>query len=265
MIRVSKRKLSLILPLVFLFCTLALLVVSHSVARANPTIIFSDGFETGDFSQWTSTTGSPVLTTTTVYDGSYAMNITANTQTVTKMLGSAYANIFVRLYVRFSAFPAAQDYGDNILTVGSDASWSYATTVRLQNIDGTNCRFGMQSGANVYTYGSDNVQLDTWYCIELNRTTTTGGNTILYVDGVSAVSYGIEFYDADRLDVGGEAQLSSAEYLDDVVVADAYIGPATIQVAFDQTGLSPDFPGTVVTIDGIDYSFLQCPSPFRGK
>jgi hypothetical protein len=48
-----------------------------SGAYIGPELQFEDGYESGDFSEWTSTTGSPAVQNTTKHTGSYAMRADA--------------------------------------------------------------------------------------------------------------------------------------------------------------------------------------------
>jgi len=184
--------------------------------------IFSDGFESGDFSAWTGTTGTPTVETSPVHHGTYVMKNPSGTHYVNKTLGAAYAEIFVRVYARFSALTTDTDYGTEIMKVGKATNWNYATLVRAVKTAGP-VVFMMSSGAHARVDTDVAIAIDTWYCVELKRRTTSG-TVDLYINGVLEASFAYDYYDADTVQVGGTAQQVSNAYFDCVVVADAYIG-----------------------------------------
>jgi len=184
--------------------------------------IFSDGFESGDFSAWTGTTGTPTVETSPVHHGTYVMKNPSGTHSANKTLGAAYAEIFVRVYVRFSALTTATDYGTDIMIVGKASNWAYATTVKAVKLAGP-VVFSMFSGGHARTDTDFAVAINTWYCVELKRRTTSG-TVDLYINGVLKASFAYDYYGADTVQVGGTAQQVSNAYFDCVVVADAYIG-----------------------------------------
>ena len=193
------------------------------------TVIFSDGFESGTIlttddppGAWTSATGTPTVLTTPVHHGIYVMKNSSGTNCVTKTLASAYATIFVRVYAWFSALTTATDYGTDIMIVGKASNWNYATTVKAVKLAGP-VVFSMFSGGHARTDTDFAVAINTWYCVELKRRTTSG-TVDLYINGVLKASFAYDYYDADTVQIGGNAQQVSVAYFDCVVVADAYIG-----------------------------------------
>ena len=193
--------------------------------------IFEDDVESGTLltsdtppGKWDSKTGTFSVESTIKHHGSYSAKMGADGSYLTKDLGAAYAEIYARFAVRFTALPWSQAYGINLTTLGKITNWNYALTMRLENIDGTNCKFGMQSGANSYAYGTTVAAIDTWYTVEIHR--STAGSQHLYVNGSQEVTFGTDYYDADRILWGGSAQLSAFPvYLDCLVTNQTYIGP----------------------------------------
>lgn len=232
-----RKQLPLFLFLIILF---SISLISFC-PPAKATTIFSDGFESGDFSAWTNTTGTPEVVNTYAHHGIYSEKINdTTTEYATKTFGSTYADFYVRCYVYFTSLPPSDNYGIGVITAGKASSWAYATIVRIQQVSGVD-RFGILSGAHSYVNGSSIVQTGQWYCIELHRKTGSG-KTELFVNGSLEASFAYDYYDVDTLWSGGTAQLSSVAYIDCVVVADAYIGiegGATTLKFYNAFSLSP--------------------------
>ena len=132
--------------------------------------------------------------------------------------------VFVFLDKNSNSLVNNVNYGHDIMVVGSSPAWSYAATVRVQCINTDDRRLGMHSGSTNYTYGSTHIAAGQWYCIELRRR-TGGADSYLYLDGNLEVTIAsAQYYDADRIQVGGASQLSTSLNIDCVVVADTYIG-----------------------------------------
>ena len=222
----------------------------------DPTI-FSDGFESGDFTAWTSITGSPEVVTTYAHHGTYSEKINnATAEYATKTFGTTYADFYARCYAYFTSLPTSDAYGIEVIKAGKASNWAYATTVRIQQVSGVD-RFGIRSGAHAYVNGSLTVQTGQWYCIELHRKTGSG-NTELFIDGNLEASFAYDIYDVDTLYLGGEAQLSSVAYLDCVVAADAYIGPESSGA--ETVSLVLNQPANASTINAFACNFNYTPT-----
>jgi hypothetical protein len=203
--------------------------------------IFGDGFESGTLltsdapaGMWDAKTGAPTVSTTQKHHGTYSVLFDSDAS-LSKNLSSTFADLYARLYVYVTVFPWAQYFNFRVVSLGPNDNWLYATNLQVINIDGTNCVFSIQSGANNRVNGSTTLQLNTWYCVELYR--ATGSNrTKMYLNGVQeAVFENADYYDSDRIDIGGSV-LSSLVYVDCIEVADAYIGPessSTLQTVTD--------------------------------
>ncbi|MEM2995645.1 MAG: hypothetical protein QXI91_06520, partial [Candidatus Bathyarchaeia archaeon] len=57
---------------VMLFVFLIVLLFLNSLTTPAYATIFSDGFESGDFSAWTGTVGSPTIVSSPTHHGAYA-------------------------------------------------------------------------------------------------------------------------------------------------------------------------------------------------
>jgi len=275
---VGKLKLSLMLLLMFLFCMLVLLVAFRPVAHANPAI-FSDGFESGDFSAWTGTsipTGSTVETVTSpVHQGSYAAHIVRpldldvhpNIYKDFSTVSTAYA----RFYVRFGSLPSSNGAIYYPAYFGMSEYPTYVTEISAYNNDGTvYWRIGMpDDDANWYfSVSSSTVSVDTWYCVEIKKVGASSvGESRLYVDGVEVASVTgkntgtkgqcneLSFW----ADSSGAGLPQIDTYFDSVIIDSSYIGPQ-YQVSFSQTGLTSDAgSNTVLTVGTTNYTYANLP------
>ena len=114
-------------------------------------VVFSDQFESGNFSAWDGTTGPPLVVSTTHHHGTYCMKFTGIQSAYTD-LGASYHEAWTRVYIKFESLPGDEYYGIDLMSVGAAANWSYATTVRVQN-DGTGCFFGLYSASYSFRFG----------------------------------------------------------------------------------------------------------------
>ena len=278
---------------------LATLIAFHPLARADPTTIFSDGFESGDFSAWTSQFTDPGNTIEVIaaaaHSGSYGLhainNGSADVATTKKVFANNYTTLYERVYVYMLNIPteedgyirffdlrhdSVQDFGCGLMR---DVSGNYEWFIHYPSESGYEGYDNSLSAAFIPSSG-------TWYCLEIKAVVSdTVGEARLYVNGVEVITAtgldtGTNALNATEVGIGlidnnqptsdksfDAGVWSGANYIevyeDDVVVADSYIGPATSLVTFDQTGLSSDFTGSVVTIDGFNYTLAQLPVSFN--
>ncbi|MDH5313022.1 MAG: hypothetical protein OEW66_04170, partial [Actinomycetota bacterium] len=68
------------------------------ISRAGATPVFSDGFESGDLSAWT-TTGGFETRTTPVHTGSYSGVNTTNDGWVSKEFSTQYTELYARVWL----------------------------------------------------------------------------------------------------------------------------------------------------------------------
>jgi hypothetical protein len=195
------------------------------------TTLFSDGFESGDFSAWTAIGGSPTIVTSPVHHGFYAMQ--------TNVLGNyCYKNFtqslttHLRAYVRYSgslangqyiAFLWLSDYvaGKNmgIVQIYNDAG-TYKWRLRI-----------MSPNIGVFVSNQQLPSPDTWYCVELEVTAGTSGEYRVYINGseltdVTHTGLNTGSNGARRAYVGQVDGYSGLTItIDCVAVADTYIGP----------------------------------------
>jgi hypothetical protein len=151
-------------------------------------VIFSDGFESGDFSAWTGTAGSPSVSDTAEHSGVYGCISSRGTWTggvyAEKDLSSNYSSLWKRGYYK------------NVS--GGPAASGFMSFITFRSSGGTNvCHGGIYNDDGSYYYairiGSSNyvseVSVDAnFHCLELEAVFAADGHVKLYVDGVSAVN-----------------------------------------------------------------------------
>jgi hypothetical protein len=197
------------------------------------TELFSDGFESGDFSAWTGTNGTPSIVGTPVHHGSYAMAADASGDYAYKTF-TEQSTIYVRLYVRFDTqMPTGDDFRFLDLLDGGSSMMQ----IRFEDSSGTT-RVGV---SNWVSGAAGNVELlaDTWYCVEVYFLSAVAGEYKVYIDEVEVVSKsGIDTSArvCDTVRVGRTAtDYALTNYVDCVVVADTYIGPETTEQTYTKT------------------------------
>jgi hypothetical protein len=208
------------------------------------TVLLSSGWEnsggddSSDNALWT-IVSAPNVVSSPVHSGTYAINIGAQ-QWLYKE--SAFgASTYIRFYFMRHTTPVSN--------VKISAIWdspSYATPVSLA-LDTANI---VQLTAPSGTYSSGvTLTVDTWYCIEYLRSTGAGnGQAKLWINGTLVVDKTTETMSGNgfELDIGGIVNTDNFEgYFDDVVVADAYIGPATYTLTVNSSPVT-GIPFTIV-------------------
>lgn len=187
------------------------------------TTIFGDGFETGDFSVWSGfgrNSAQPVIQSVIKHNGVYAMKSNFGGHAVYEYIDNDPC--FVRLYI----------YLTGTILYGN------AELIKLypMSYDGTNVNVILDTSrvlklittSGIYSSGQT-LALNTWYCIEVLRQMGAGnGVAKLWLDGVLVVDKTTETISGNSYEIdvglngGGECY---DMFIDDVVIADAYIGP----------------------------------------
>lgn len=255
---------------IFLIVCLALTLV-HAVFA---TVIFEDGFESGDFSAWTGTVvdGSSTLETigAAAYQGDYGAHCFKaawdNFAYCSKTLASSYADLYVRVYMKIN------EGGAHVSGVGGAFIYlTYSGNPRaafgIYNDEGTQRPALRRWGESAWTFDADGTFPSGWFCFEAVATDTL---LALYIDGVEVIHHDITtgltkdgVVCGQFFDWGGHG-LDTDIYFDCVVVADAYIGPEaegetfelypSINLNFSPTSLS-DFYGTYPLYSSIELQF----------
>lgn len=209
------------------------------------TVIFSDGFETDDFSLWTGSANSSyfAIDVATVHAGIYSAKeswSSSHNAYYYKTLSSPPSIIYIRTYVYIPSTTAGDSDTDylNLFGFMSGTSTSGEEVCVAQNggVLVWALRAPDASGTRVLTYGPPIVATG-WYCLELKHVKSssinaTDGEDHIYLNGSAIIdvigekNYG---YATAYAQVGTPSShgftTSRTFYFDDLVVADAYNGP----------------------------------------
>ena len=184
---------------ILLFSTLPLFnIITYVGAQST---LFSDGFESGNFSAWTgakvvASGVSSSVQTSTVYNGSYAMKVAVADGTREsgvceyKDLGSSYTAIDARVYMQLSAMPKT----GSVLEIFGFSSDGWLPNALGTRVDVVNPNGTAQWRLDYYNNGwqsaySGPINLNTWYSVEVKLVIGSGtGETHLYVNGVEVIA-----------------------------------------------------------------------------
>jgi hypothetical protein len=206
------------------------------------TEFFSDGFESGDFSAWTGTNGSPTIVESPVHHGSYAMesSFTGTYQSCYAFYRTIVSNpVFCRAYVRVSALPSNNQ--GNVLMAMTKTNYAvFLYTGMYRDSGGTlKLRFNTPHGT---FYADHSFSADTWYCFEFKYyQDESAGEYRAYVDGsevITETGYDTSANTIRGLRVGCSSSTQNGTWtsnVDCVVVADTYIGPETTEQTYTKT------------------------------
>lgn len=194
--------------------------------------LISDGFESGDFSAWTNTYGSPSVVGTQKYKGTYSAykSLPASSHhSCYKDFGSSYSSLNTRMYFRLHTLPSA---GNSILLISfcEVSSWTSLGELSVRNDAGIyKLRVYCPVGGAPSATGLISLSVDTWYCVELHLTIDTSEGALRgYFDGdeiTSATSVNTGSTNIGRVATGCRWTTYATQlWWDCVVVADTYIG-----------------------------------------
>lgn len=202
----------------------------------NADVYFDDGFESGDFSQWTngvSGNGTAAVETTVVNSGSDAASLT-NTSSQTVQIssninaGTSPTLTYTRFYFNLSSLS-----NTTLVALGQDSSNHNIWIVYYDSSrKGLDIYFWNGSGARYDIYSNANaLAANTWYSLELETNESTNGAGQVWLNGNSIGSFS-----GNLSETTGYSQLiltnqaAGTIYFDDVAVADAFTIPSTISV-----------------------------------
>jgi len=209
------------------------------------TEIFSDGFESGDFSAWTGTYEATGCTTEVISTDPHHGTYHAHFETDADGNGAranrtftGQTTVYSRAYFKFLAFPSStQSIG--MTHRGTD------TVTNLQLLVSGSDHYWRLRGRNGATYenndGTTVLSLNIWYCIELETIIhASAGEHRLYLNGVEECA--LTGKDTDNygnitsMRIGlTYCTVATNIYVDCVVVADTYIGPETTEQTYTKT------------------------------
>ena len=200
------------------------------------TTIFEDGFESGDFSNWTGTSTSAGETaevvTTDPHHGSYHAKFTCDGSS-TAEYAYAYKTVsetvlYTRAYFKIlTSLPASGKYY-RLIQYRTDGHSNFANLGIVNSAGTIYWQIDCFAGTDRYQY---DIQLDTWYCLEFYaKVNTASGELKGYINGEELLSLTADFSGdtvINRVEVGerySNGQTAHTIYVDCVVVADTYIG-----------------------------------------
>jgi PKD repeat protein len=201
---------------------------------------FSDGFESNDFSKWTSTGGTPTVIASPVHCGSYAMQSDITGDYARKRLTTDPNLSHHRLYVYFTDLPDSNGEDIRFMRITNNPSGSYIFTLGIiyrstsGKVDWYISTREASTEATTYYTPSTALQTGRWYCVEVmcdmsSSDGTTDGNYELWIDGSSIIKRNNK--DTDYTNIGylyvGSINNDESKnvYIDCVVAANSYIGP----------------------------------------
>jgi hypothetical protein len=216
------------------------------------TDIFSNGFEEGNFSAWTSTTGSPSISTDQKHHGTYSCkaNIVANATTYAYAYKTVTDNaeLYARAYFLFTDPPGVAWNYERVFSLAHSTNSIVTLGVRYA---GSTHRFFLRYLSSGTTYTETNYDLNTtidtgaWYCLEIycKIATDSTGVATLWVDGVQRINVGSLDNDnyadhLDRVNVGITTASNEAmeTYCDCVYVDTVAVGQESTGVTVKKGG-----------------------------
>jgi hypothetical protein len=249
----AKRLFSSVIVILVAFC-----LVTGQVFFSSAKVIFSDGFESGNFDAWSGTTGSPWMQSSVSHSGSYAAmsNLTEQQRCFLSM--NETNHLFGRFYYKFGAMSALWAIHELIHMTDIDTPIAIGGVAIYHSI-GMDYKWVLKAlvGNTYDTVDSSSyftMDLEKWYCIELETFVDgSAGYVKLFVDGVlvaKSTSSGIDnnnYGGIDHVNCGSYWEERAGEYVwwDDCVIADSYIGPE--QPASTSSPTSTNSPTLSVT------------------
>jgi hypothetical protein len=226
-----------------------------SFTTLTPAIIFSDGFESGDFSAWTATGGSgthsETVVTSPVHHGSYAakLYVEGDSESYARKSFTQQTPVYFRVYLQSSATPSS-GWALTLLYLYYSAYYQYGAYVRWVNDAGTlKWELAVKDDGAEWHYArstTPTINTNQWYCVELKVDSATEGNgeARLYVDGTEIASLtGLTMTETGKPDTAEirvyNYPVTTSVYYDCVVVANTYIGPEAVLI---ETIVAKNFP-----------------------
>ena len=178
----NKKTITTILLAFILISTMMVLSPGGVLA----TIIFTDGYETGNYSNWTATvnnTGSSMqMSPTTVFEGLYSADCsisnTVGTYSFVYKNFAAVPVLYHKEYIRISTLPPAGAETDLFGIMDVAGPGAHLGTIAIQYENGTHSRWKLEyyNGTPQTAYYSPPVAIkaNTWYYVEIMVKTGSG-------------------------------------------------------------------------------------------
>lgn len=196
------------------------------------TELFSDGFETNDFSKWDGVyeeNGTITVETNNPHHGTHnaKADVTAAGTARCFKTFTATPIAYERMYIKFLTLTLAVGKSLQLFAL-FDGTWNYGVYASVECPDVLKwCLITLENGSAEWILGSHTPTTNVWYCVELKRD-VTNDSEILYVNGnVEASSSRAITTNSSILTAGIQYTNDAPNTLvfDCVVAADGPIGP----------------------------------------
>jgi hypothetical protein len=202
--------------------------VALSGTGLTATIYFSDGFESGNFSQWNlsnaDSTGQATVQTSVVHSGTFAAALTNSSGQYVYLYASLIGGPETQTFTRFS-FRLSSVANGTILAIGRNTNGGNAWEIDYDARGGLDIYFWNSSGGTYSLFtANQSIVANAWYSVEIQDTQTTTGGGQAWLNGTLVGSFNADLststpYDRLMLFDGAPGTF----YFDDVTVANVYI------------------------------------------
>ena len=207
---------------------------SATTSSSYPTVVFSDGFESGSLSAWDGTgggNGAVSVTAAAAHSGTHGAQI-VNAAGQLNLIVKTLPNPLPDSSVSFWAY-VATGAGFQTLAQARDASSSQNMWTVLYDSSNKALWFYPYNGAGASTEiftGANSVPLNTWVQITVQYSATATGGAQLYINGQTNSAWGVSgnytrASNLQRLQLWNDA--ADTTYFDDVTVATPAAGAPT--------------------------------------
>ena len=147
--------------------------------------LFEDGFESGDFTAWTGTGGTPTISEDPVHHGTYSMYCDANVDRVYQTLDPIQTTSYARFYFNLELVPTT----GYLRVFGLYNSTTIIVFLTITPTQLTMRSFYPSAVTTSYTI-SGGWSNETWYCAEIKfvKASGTDGEYRAYLDGTERLT-----------------------------------------------------------------------------
>ena len=239
------------------------------IKPAQATSVFSDGFQSGDWSAFegnvTSAAGNLAVQSTVKYAGTYAANVTMTST-------AAWANCY--LYENYT--PTTTVYSQGAFYIDSFTSSNnirgfivHSSTLAGQiyaeiGINSSRYlyeRYFLTNTSIIEDTSATQLSLDSWFTLELKTTVSNAGagEVRVYLNNSEVGDlnntgltnlFGTSYLGCSWFGIEKGYSCAAMLYVDDITIADSYIGAKTLRLTVNSTPLSVPY-----TINGTDYGY----------
>ena len=210
--------------------TRELRVQAPQTFRIDPAI-FSNGFEEGDFSAWSGTSGSPTIVGSPVHHGSYAAACDVPYEYVHRSF-TAQTTVFIRYYFQLNATPPLDGNRTRLLELRGGGVKIARVYIQRYGTEDRLCLYRYYPSTSLQN-AAYAFEADTWYCLEVKfAKDASAGEYRVWLDGSELLTMtGLDTSAANDADLAYIGRIGSSDsytctlFLDCVVIDSSYIGP----------------------------------------